>query len=458
MKSKFLEFSKAISFILLVTFGLFYSSLAQTTSTPQKAILLEINGPIGPATQDYFHRGLEHAISKHAEFVILQIDTPGGLDSSMREIIKDILASPIPIVAYVAPDGARAASAGTYILYASHIAAMAHATNLGAATPVFMESPLTKLSDKESSKEKTHQNPHENKVVNDATAYIKGLAKLRERNSDWAEKAVKEAASLHSQEALKLGVINIVAKDIPDLLKQLDGKVIPIQSQSKTIKTQDLTVEAWSPDWRVRFLKIITDPNIAYILLLIGIYGFFFEFSNPGFVLPGVMGAISLLLALYGFQLLPLNYAGLALLLAGVFFIITELYMTSYGILGIGGLISFVVGSILLFDLNGYSVPWGLIAGTSLFTVSFFLIIIRLILKVRSRQVVSGPEALIGCVLIIQEDIDKVGRVKIGGESWKARSPIPLKGGQAVKIIKVTGLELGIEPINSEEHNNVRSK
>lgn len=431
-------------FLLLL---LLVSGISQALMTPRKAILLDINGPIGPATQDYVHRGIEHAINENAELIILNLDTPGGLDKAMRDIIKDIINSPLPIVAYVTPAGARAASAGTYILYASHIAAMAPATNLGAATPVFIESPFATFSEKPS-KEMAAHTPLETKIVNDAAAYIKGLAGLRGRNIAWAEKAVREGGSLPADEAVKLHIVDFIAQDIPELLKKLNGHVVTLQQQKKALHTQDLVVEHWGKDWRVRFLEMITDPSIAYFLLLLGIFGLFFELSNPGFVLPGVMGIISLLLAFYALQMLPVNYAGLGLLLAGLIFMTSELYITSYGVLGVGGVIAFVLGSILLFDMDGYAIPWKLIFGMSLFFIGFFFMMIRLVLKSRQQRVVSGVKSLIGRIAVVIEDFDGIGWVKIGGETWKSRSAVPLKKGQKVKIIQITGLEFLVEPLN----------
>jgi len=363
--------------ILCIVIGLLSLTwaIAQKPSKPPKtaaktAALLEITGAIGPAVQDFIHRGLGRAVKQGDQVVILRIDTPGGLSKSMRGIIKDILSSPIPVIAYVAPSGARAASAGTYILYASHIAAMAPGTNLGAATPVSIVSPGTG-KDKKKAKAKSASML---KAINDAKAYIRSLAQLRGRNVKWAEKAVSEAASLSAQEALKINVINFVAKNIPDLLRQANGKTVIVQGNQKELKTVGLSVKQIMPDWRTKFLAVITDPSVAYILLMIGFYGLFFEFANPGFVVPGVVGAICLLLALYAFQLLPINYAGLGLILLGMAFIVAEAFMPSFGALGIGGVISFVIGSIMLLktDVTGYRLPWGLIIGVTLVTGFFF--------------------------------------------------------------------------------------
>jgi len=434
--------SSRISIIPLsiLLFALLFMMQSPETLANKTVVLLEVDGSIGPATQDYIHTGIKHAASEHAECVILKLNTPGGFDRAMRDIIKDIFASPLPIVTYVAPEGSRAASAGTYILYASHIAAMAPATNVGAATPVNLD-----VMGAEQPKPK-ELSSEEKKVLSDSVAYVKGLAHLRHRNAEWAEKAVKEAASLPSDEALKLNVIDMVAQDIPDLLKQMNGRSVAVQNQVKVLDTENVKVEVWEPDWRTRFLQVITDPSIAYILLIIGIWGLFFEFLNPGYVLPGVAGTIALLLALYAFQLLPIHYSGLALIIAGMLFIASEIYIPSYGALGGGGLIAFVIGSILLFDLKGYATPWGLIIGMSVATVSFFLLALGLALKARRRKIVSGYEALSGRMAIVQKDFKGLGWVKVDGELWQARSPLPLKKGQVVEVVKCEGLELIVRP------------
>lgn len=416
-----------------------------------KGVLLEIDGPIGPAIYDYIRRGIEYAMETDAKLIILRLDTPGGLDLTMRDIVKDITVSPLPVVSYVSPKGSRAASAGTFILYASHIAAMAPATNIGAATPVFMGSPTPPASsDKDSEKDTPPQSSLTDKAVNDAVAYIKGLAHLHDRNAEWAEKAVREAASLQAAEALRLGVIDIIAQDIPDLLKQINGKVIKVNVQEITLNTENMIIETVEPDWRVRFLKIITNPSIAYILLLAGIYGLFFEFSSPGAILPGVIGLVSLLLALYSLQLLPINYAGLALIFTGIVFLIGELYVGSYGILGIGGVTAFIIGSVLLFDMEEVMVPWALIIGMSIFTVLVFFIAFNLIVKARKTKIVSGTEALLGSVGTVRDDFDTQGYIRVSGELWNATSSTPLKKGQKVIVVKVAGLNLKVEPIKDK--------
>jgi membrane-bound serine protease (ClpP class) len=432
--------------IIFINVLLNSSSNAQTKPI---ATLLEINGAIGPTTQDYIHRGLEQSAQLGAKVAIIKLDTPGGLDTSMRMIIKDILSSAIPVATFVAPSGARAASAGTYILYASHIAAMAPGTNLGAATPVSLGG-ITPLG--EDNKDKKNHDPMTIKITNDAIAYIKSLAELRGRNAVWAEKAVREGASLSAEEALKLNVINLIAKDISNLLIKMDDMKVTIQDQTITLHTKMIDVIQIQADWRTKILAVITDPNVAYILLLLGIYGLFFEFMSPGYVLPGVVGGISLLLALYALQLLPINYAGLALIILGICFLAAEAFIPS-GALGIGGLIAFVAGSILLLDPNaiGYHLNLTLIFTMALLNLIFFIIIIRMILKIRKKQIVTGREELINMVGIAEENFVKHGWIIIHGERWEAISKVPIKAGEKVSVKEVDGLLLRVEPINNGE-------
>ena len=350
---------RSIQLITRLIFGLAFVVLvhsawaAATATSTNKAYLVEIDGSIGPVSQELITRGIDSAESEAATMVILQMNTPGGLDHSMREIIQAILDAHVPVITFISPQGSRAASAGTYILYASHVAAMAPATNLGAATPVQVGgTPTTPTAPGDAGEQPSDdgKTSMEKKIINDAAAYIKGLAKLRGRNEAWAELAVREAASLTAEEALEKNVIDLVADDLTALLQQLDGREINVKGRNVTLATQGLVIERITPDWRSSLLAIITNPNIAYVLMLVGIYGLILEFSNPGIILPGTVGTICLLMALYAFQVLPINYAGLALLGVGLAFIIAEMFVASGGILGIGGVVAFTVGSIMLFD------------------------------------------------------------------------------------------------------------
>jgi membrane-bound serine protease (ClpP class) len=413
---------------------------------------LIVEGAIGPATDDYIGRALETAAERHAELVVIRMDTPGGLDSAMRGIIKSITKSAVPVATYVAPTGARAASAGTYILYASHIAAMAPGTNVGAATPVKMGggAPMGRQGKDEEDKpaEDGASDASKQKIINDAVAYLRSLAELRGRNQEWAEKAVREAASLPASEALELGVIDIVATGMADLLKQVDGRQVTVQGQQRTLNTAGSVVDQLVPDWRSRFLSVITNPNVAYILMLIGIYGLMLEFSNPGAIVPGTIGAISLLLALYAFQLLPINYAGMGLILLGVALMVGEAFQPSFGVLGIGGLTAFVIGSIILMDTEapGFGIDISVIITFTIISALVFIVVIGMAIKARRRPVVSGMEQLVGADAIVLADFDREGRVSIHSETWTALSSVPVRKGQQVKVSGIQGLTLLVEP------------
>ncbi|MGQ0834001.1 MAG: NfeD family protein [Gammaproteobacteria bacterium] len=425
-----------------------------------QAVVLEVDGPIGPATSRYIERGLVSARERGSQLVVLRMDTPGGLDTSMRDIIRAILASPIPVATYVSPSGARAASAGTYILYASHIAAMAPATNVGAATPVAIggepERPKTPGAppdaDAPAKADRPTEEPRtamERKTVNDAVAYLRGLAELRGRNVEWAEKAVRGAASLSAGQALEMKVIDVVARDLPDLLAQIDGREIKLDSGTIKLATRNLTVERIEPDWRTRLLSVLTNPTVAYGLLLIGIYGLLLEGYNPGAVLPGVVGAISLLLALFAFQVLPVNYAGLALVGLGVAMIIAEFFLPSFGSLGLGGLVAFVVGSIILLDTDvpGFNIALPLIGSVATAGGLILLGLVWLVSRSARRPVVTGMDSMIGAAVEVFEDFTGTGRVRFGGELWNAHSAVPLRAGQRARVAKVDGLSLWVEPM-----------
>ncbi|MEA3404443.1 MAG: nodulation protein NfeD, partial [Pseudomonadota bacterium] len=456
--------------VLLIAGLLLNNIFANSENSAKGAVIqLSIEGGIGPATDDYIERTLESAIESGAELVIIQMDTPGGLDSAMRGIIKNIANSTVPIASYVAPSGARAASAGTYILYASHIAAMAPGTNVGAATPVQIggispPSPQKIKKDKPANDNQSKDQPEDGvsedaskqKIINDAVAYIQGLAQLRGRNPQWAEKAVREAASLPANDALKLNVIDIVATSMDDLLQQIDGREVVIHGVQRTLNTSEASIIQIVPDWRSRLLSVITNPNVAYILMLIGVYGLILEFYNPGAILPGTIGAISLLLALYAFQLLPINYAGIGLILLGIALMVGEAFEPSFGVLGIGGVISFVIGSIILIDTDapGYGIDISIIITFAVTSVLIFIVVVGLALKSRRRPVVSGLEELIGGEAIVVNDFDHQGTVIIHSEHWQALSDTPLHKSQQVKVTGIKGLTLIVEPLDSTISEN----
>jgi membrane-bound serine protease (ClpP class) len=455
---------------LALSMGLTWAATA-SAQQPAAALGLEIRGAIGPATAEYIQHGLEVAQQRGSPFVILEIDTPGGLETSMRQIISAILASPMPVVGYVAPSGARAASAGTYILYACHFAAMAPATNLGAATPVSIggsepappaESPAESPAGSPAKAGKTApaaqpvaaaqpgppMSAEQRKVLNDSVAYIRGLAQLRGRNADWAEQAVRGAASLPATQALQQHVVDFIAPDLTSLLTQLNGRTTQIGNRTVRLDTQGVKVEWLKPDWRTRLLAVITNPEIAYGLLLIGIWGLIFEGYHPGGVLPGVVGVIALLVALFAFQLLPTNFAGLALLILGAGMMAAEFFFPAYGSLGIGGLIAFVVGSLILFSgAPGIQVALPLIGGLATAGGLVILGIVYLATHARRSPVVTGTQAMLGAVVEAAEDFAARGRVRYGGELWNACSAAPLKTGQAARVVKVEGLTLWVEPL-----------
>jgi membrane-bound serine protease (ClpP class) len=440
--------------LLAAALALHASSAAQEPPPSGQAILLDVDGAIGPATTDYLRQGFETATKRNAAVIILRMDTPGGLASAMRDIIRDILASPIPIITYVSPSGARAASAGTYILYASHLAAMAPGTNLGAATPVQIGGgglPGLSKDDKDKKDKKDGKDLGDamnRKAVNDAVAYIRGLADLRGRNVEWAEKAVREAASLPDKEALAEKVIDFIATDQQELLKKADGRTVKVGEQERTLKTAGLQIIKIEPNWRVQILAAITNPNIAYLLLLLGIYGLIFEFINPGAVAPGVVGGIALLVGLYALNVLPINFAGVALLLLGIALMVAEAFLPSFGIVGIGGIIAFAIGSLLMFDTDvpGFSLSWPAVALGTGVTAAFFLIAIAAAWRAHRRTVVTGEAALLGHSGRVVSWNGNQGFVHVQGEDWQARSDAPLAPGQTVRVAARRDLTLIVEP------------
>ncbi len=446
--------------ILLVFLLIGSFSGADAPSSPEPAtgpaIVLDFEGPIGPATDDYFRRALDDAVERDASVVIIRMDTPGGLDASMRTIIRKILDAPIPVAVYVSPEGARATSAGTYILYASHIAAMAPGTHLGAATPVQMGGPGMfdqEPDDEENEEEQPAGDAMQRKIISDAVAYIRSLAELRDRNADWAELAVREGVSLSSSEALEKNVIDLLVPDIETLLEEMDGETVKVAGTDHVLATAGAEVAPIEPDWRTRLLSILTNPNVAYILLLLGLYGLILEFSNPGALVPGVIGAICLLLAMFAFQMLPINYAGLALIILGVILMIAEAFAPSFGVLGIGGIISFVIGSIILIDTDipGFALHLPIILAFAVSSGLIFIFVFALALKSWRRPVVSGRESLVGAQARAMDDFEGDGWVRLQGESWKARSAVPVKKGQSLKVTQVDNLLVHVEPTNESE-------
>ncbi len=424
---------------------------AATVDDGPTGILLPVSGPIGPATSDYFVRTLREANDQRASLVVVTLDTPGGLDSSMREMVQAILASDVPVVTYVSPSGARAASAGTFLVYASHVAAMAPATNLGAATPVQIGGPAAGPASGEKGEPDKGAEPGtamERKAVNDAVAFIRSLAELRGRNVQWAESAVRGAASLPADDARAQGVVDLVADDLPELLKALDGRPVKLKSRDATLRTSGLVLRDVRPDWRTKLLSLVTNPNVAYLLMLLGIYGLLLEGYNPGTVLPGVVGAISLLLALFAFQVLSVNYAGLALIGLGVVLIVAETFVPSFGALGIGGIIAFVMGSIMLLDSGapGFTIAWQLIGAMGLAGALVLLAIVSFAVRARGRPVTTGAEALLRDRAEAVESFERQGFVRVHGEIWNAVSPEPVREGQRLRIRKVDGLTLQVEP------------
>lgn len=450
--SSFSRLSFVLLLVLLLGPGPGLAASQPPQAGPGAVWLLRLDGAIGPASSDYLVRGLEQAAAAQAAAVVLQIDTPGGLDLSMRRMISAILAAPLPVIGYVSPSGARAASAGTYLLYSCHVAAMAPATNLGAATPVALGG-LPELDrqpeDEDAAPAAPGGSAMERKIVNDAVAYIRSLAELRGRNADWAEQAVRQGSSLSAAEALQQQVIDLIAADLDQLLNALEGRALVIEGQPWRLALAGAPRIDHQPDWRTRFLGVITNPNVAYLLMLIGIYGLIFEFSNPGFGVPGVLGLISLLVALYAFQVLPVNYAGLGLMLLGIGLMVAEAFAPSFGILGIGGAIAFTVGSIMLMDteLPAYRIAWPVIVALGLSTLLVAFGVVAMALRARRRPQSIGVDAVRGQTLVVEQVFEGEARVRHEGELWPVHCAQPLTPGDRVRVDGGAGVHLNVTKV-----------
>ena len=457
-------------------------ALATTAQGEGRAVLLDLEGALGVATAEYIVDGIRDAEAQGAKLVIIRMDTPGGLMEPMRDIVQAILASSVPVVTYVAPGGARADSAGTYILLASHVAAMAPTTHLGAATPVQLigddnkddSKPANPFSpkpaeDQESGDEDDAEagqaddgesddkvipgGAMDRKVMNDAISYIRGLAEAHGRNADWAEDAVRNAATLTASEALDLNVIDLIAADTDELVEAINGRVVRVNNRDFTIEAEGLTIEIVEPGWRLKVLGTIAKPEIAILLLMVGLYGLLFEGYNPGAVIPGVVGVICLLLAAYALQVLPVNYVGLALILVGLALITAEAFIPSFGALGIGGIAAIIFGSIMMFDsgVPGFGISISFVVGMGMVAGLLLLWLLSYLVKARRQGAVSGRDRIVGSHGLAMESFTGRGKVWLEGEAWSAVSTGPVEKDQAVRVLDLEGLVLKVEPASEAD-------
>ncbi len=424
-------------FFCILFLGIFLLSIPWLSAAQKKQVdVIKINDVITPAIADFISRSIEQATKNRAECLIIQMDTPGGLDTSMRDIIKDIMNADIPIVVYVAPSGARAASAGVFITLAADIAAMAPGTNIGAAHPVAVGGGRIDRKMTE-------------KVVSDTVAYIKSIAEKKGRNAEWAEEAVRYSVSVTETEALKLNLIDLIAKDLNDLLEKIDGKTVEKPRGMIKLATKGLKTNFLKMGFRGRFLAVLSNPNIAYILMMIGLVGLYFELSTPGAVFPGVIGGICLILALFAFRMLPINYAGVILILLAVIFFIAEIKVTSYGLLTMGGLVSLALGSIMLFPspIPALRASLSVIIPTILFTAAFFIFAVTMAIKAQVAKPATGSEGLIGETGVARTRLDLEGKVFVHGELWNAYSDETIEEGEKIRVLRTDGLKLKVKKL-----------
>lgn len=440
---------------LLIMFGTLLLAGAEDQPRPGGQVwTVALDGAVGPASVDLVIRAIEGAEEAAAEALVIRMDTPGGLDKSMRELVQVILAAEVPVITFVAPNGARAASAGTYIAYASHIAAMAPATNIGSSTPVSiaptpnMPTPARDPGSEQEAPAPAPTDAMSRKVINDAVAYLQGLAELRGRNIEWAEDTVRTGANVRASEALAAGIIDLVAEDLPALLEAVDGWEVALQDRTVTLETAGAGVYRVEADWKHELLELITDPTIAYGLLIFGIYGLILEFYNPGMIFPSVIGIVCLLLGAYGLQMLPVNYAGLALILIGIAMMVGEVFTPTMGVLGIAGVVAFVMGSLMLLDTQSpeFGLPLAVIAGFAVSTAGLSLFAVGAAVRARAAKVRTGTEGMIGAQVEVLDGFAEQGRVRGFGEIWQARTSAPVAAGQPATVVAVDGLTLVIRP------------